>query len=141
MIIRRDDWELAMAEAFDRAADRPFSWGSWDCVHFVSDVVEAMTGVDPMADYRGAYADEAEAWAVLSQRDGNLRGACRRAFGREIRPSFARRGDVVMPRGGLAVGVCIGAEAAFVSPDGEGLVVLPMREMARAFPIGWSGDE
>ncbi len=137
MIVRRADWEQALNQALEQHAATPFAWGSWDCVHFVAAVVEAMTGADPLADYRGAYASEAEAWALLSERDGNLRQACRRAFGGMIRPAFARRGDVVLMRGGMAAGVCVGARAAFVSDDGAGLVYLPMADMAWAFPVGW----
>lgn len=139
MIVRRVDWEEGLSQALTEARDKPFAWGTWDCVHFVSDAVLAMTDIDPLADYRGAYSTEAEAWAVLSERDGNLRQACRRAFGGMIRPAFARRGDVVMLRGGMAVGICIGKVAAFVSDDGDGLVMRRMDEMAWAFPIGW-GD-
>lgn len=140
MIVRRPDWEAALGQALEAASDKPFAWGAWDCVHFVAEAVQAMTGADPLADYRGGYATEAEAWAALSERDGNLRQACKRVFGGMIRPAFARRGDVVMMRGGMAVGVCIGAQAAFVSDDGNELVLRPMTDMAWAFPVGWAAE-
>lgn len=139
-LIRKPDWESAMGAALELAGGQSFAWGSADCVHFVAGVVEAMTGADPLIDYRGTYASEDEAWAALSARDGNLRQACRRVFGGMIRPAFARRGDVVMQRGGMAVGICLGRVAAFISDDGAGLVLLPMKDMAWAFPIGWDGD-
>lgn len=139
MIVRAADWEAAMNGALVDAEALPFAWGRWDCVHFVASVVEAMTGADPLADYRGAYASEAEAWTLLAERDGNLRAACKRVFGGMIKPGFARRGDVVMLRGGMAIGICIGANAVFASDDGAGLVVRPMADIAWAFPVGWEG--
>jgi hypothetical protein len=136
---RRDDWESALGEALVAAEAVPFAWGTWDCVHFVASVVEAMTGTDPLTEYRGAYADEAGAWAVLAERDGNLRQACRRVFGGMTRPCFARRGDVVMLRGGMSIGICLGRVAVFASEDGAGLVARPMSDCSWAFPVGWAG--
>lgn len=140
VLIRKPDWVAAMNGALVDAEARPFAWGRWDCVHFVASVVEAMTGTDPLAEYRGTYASEGEAWDALAARDGNLRQACRRVFGGMIRPAFARRGDVVMMRGGMTIGICNGAMAVFASDDGAGLVQKPMADMAWAFPVGWGAD-
>lgn len=48
-------WHAALMEVVGRYAESPFVWGQTDCACFVSDCVLAMTGVDPMAEYRGAY--------------------------------------------------------------------------------------
>jgi len=57
-----------------------------------------------------------------------------------VRPSLARRGDVVMAKvsvdGGAtewAAGICVGREAAFAS---DGLVFLTMSEIERAWRCG-----
>ncbi|WP_426163117.1 DUF6950 family protein [Sandarakinorhabdus sp. DWP1-3-1] len=140
-IDRLPDWTLRMNQALDAAASRPFVWASWDCCHFVADVVEAMTGQDPLVEYRETYADEATAWQVLNDRDGNLRAACRRIFGNCITAPFAKRGDVVLRRGGMAIGICVGSVAAFTSDTGAGLVFVPMSDCAYAFPLGWPAVE
>ena len=110
-----------MGEALDAAASKPFNWATWNCCHFVDAIVLAMTGTAPLGDYAGAFTDEATAWEVLSKRDGNLRAACRRVFGGMTPAHFAKRGDVVLARGGMAIGICVGAKAAFASDDGAGL--------------------
>lgn len=137
MIVRLSDWNARLNDALALARDREFSWGSNDCCHFVGDVVLAMTGVDPLVDYRGTYASEADAWAALNARDGSLRAACRRVFGGAVKASFARRGDVVLLRGGMAIGICMGPRSAFVSDDGAGLVWRPASDCTFAFPLGW----
>lgn len=139
MIARRADWAERMTAKLDEIRERPFEWAAWDCCHFVAALVEAMTGTDPLADYRGSYASEAEAWAAVTARDGNLRAACKRVFGATIKPAFARRGDVVMLRGGMAIGICAGTHAAFVGDDG--IAWKPMAECSWAFPLGWPAPD
>ena len=137
MIVRRTDWLVAMNDALAAIKTRKFNWASWNCCHFVDAVVLAMAGTAPLGEYRDAFIDEASAWAVLNERDGNLRAACKRVFGGCIKAPFAMRGDVVLARGGMAIGICIGRVAAFASDDGVALVRRPMSEISHAFPLGW----
>ena len=137
MIVRRVDWQPRLAAFLDEARGRAFDWNGWDCCHFVGDAVLAMSDTDPLADYRGDYETEAGAWAALDARDGNLRAACKRVFGAMRPAAFARRGDAVMLAGNLSIGICMGGQAVFASPDGEGLTLVPMSDCRWCFPIGW----
>ncbi|MEP6827912.1 MAG: hypothetical protein ABJA10_07540 [Aestuariivirga sp.] len=48
-----------------KALASPFQWGFHDCCSFVCDVLDEVTGRDPMADLRGSYSSEEEALAAL----------------------------------------------------------------------------
>lgn len=139
MIARRTDWLARMNDALAAAENRAFDWNGWDCIHFTADVVLAMTDVDILDGWRGEYATEAEAWALLAARDGSFRAALKRVVGAgAVHVSKARRGDIVLLRGGKSVGVAVGrGRAAFVSDDGAGLVYRQMSDCGFVFPIGW----
>ena len=47
-------------------------WGRRDCITAVCDHVQAVTGVDPAAPWRGSYATETEAAAVMAPFGGVL---------------------------------------------------------------------
>lgn len=55
-----------------RAARDGHEWGKNDCCTFACDWVFAETGIDPMARWRGAYADEKTGRALLSAYGGLL---------------------------------------------------------------------
>ena len=131
-----DNWPRLMNEAIEAVRDKPFVWGKHDCCLFAADVVKAMTGEDPMTEFRGQYKDQESALRALKEiGSGNLYQTMRRKFGNPRRP---RRGYVVyynkpMP----ALGICIGQNCVFVGQEGtkEGLVTLPTEGM-RGFCVG-----
>lgn len=49
-----------------RWSGRPRRWGRFDCTMFVGEWVATVTGADPAAEWRGRYATEAQAEAILS---------------------------------------------------------------------------
>lgn len=53
------------------AAAQPHTWGVSDCCTFPGDWCVAQGRADPMARWRGRYASEAEAMALI-ERDGGL---------------------------------------------------------------------
>lgn len=112
---RLPDWEQRLSAYITAAWDRPFDWGQHDCILHSASAVEAQTGVDIAADYRGRYSDKASAAAILkTQGEGTLLRTLDATLERR-KPSRARRGDLVWYKG--AIGVCLGAEAAFVGED------------------------
>lgn len=136
-VIRLPDWPERL-DVFMRAArERPFSWGSWDCGHFVCDAALAITGVDPGAPWRGLYDGPVAAKRMLV--DQGFDGAAAWAdhvIGRRIGLAYARRGDWVLGTSDddLAFGVIVGAQAVFLQP--KGLTFRATLRSVAAWPIG-----
>ncbi len=136
----KDDWPIALAKEVEAAVGRPFLWGEHDCCLFAAKCVEAMTGVDPMAEFRGIYNDQESAMAALQEKGaGTLYDTMKQKFGEPKPASQARRGDVVYGvfKNGPALGICLGAEAVFVGAEGsaQGLVREPLENLAKAFEV------
>lgn len=130
---RLPDWQVRLAELFAARAGKPFAWGAFDCCMFAADAVLAVTGHDPAADLRGAYATEAEARAVLA-RLGGVAGIAIRRAGPVVPTALAQPGDVGLSlleadRPSLAVFGGAGWHAAGVL----GLATVPARAVVRAW--------
>ena len=59
--MRVEGWEKILHDTLETMKERPFVWGTFDCCLFAADIVQALTGVDYAAGYRGTYHSEAEA--------------------------------------------------------------------------------
>jgi len=134
-------WERALAGWMQDALTRKFEWGKWDCALAACDAVNAITGVDPAAAFRGKYSTEAEALFLLGPEGlGVFAAAIAKQFGMaEARPKFAHRGDVALVDNGLP-GVALG----IVDLSGRfswcvverGLVRMPMERWLKAWRVG-----
>ncbi len=118
--MRRLDWQERLADLIEARRLEPFRWGQHDCGLWGAAVVEAITGADFGAAFRGQYDDAAGAAEALRLHGG---GTLIKTFDQHlerIAPAFAQRGDLVCKGRGrtAAIGVCIGAEALFVGDDG-----------------------
>lgn len=134
--MRVADWERRLHDYLVDHAGARFVWGELDCCLFAAGAVEAITGVDPMPEYRGAYDSEETAKSALKTiGKGTLTKTIDANFKR-VPVAFVHRGDVVMAGGML--GVCIGADALFVGQEGdrEGLVRFPRGDWSRAWKVG-----
>lgn len=132
---RLSDWEDRLTAYIGERFDAPHAWGSNDCVMFGAGAVEAQTGTDPAAEFRGEYRSFAGAQRVLSKHgDGTVQGMIDPLF-RRIAPAFAQRGDLVLAEGSL--GVVVGNEALFPGEEGAraGLVRLPRTAWTRAWKV------
>ena len=128
---RLPDWEARLNAYVERVSDMTYAYGAHDCGLFCAGAVEAMTGTDPAAVFRGAYSDAVTAAQALRDHGaGTLVGTVASLFD-EVPPAFAQRGDIVW--NGEAIGLCIGPFALFVS-DG-GLTRVPRSEWERAFRV------
>lgn len=140
---RLPDWEARLAVFVAGAWNRSFAWGEHDCILMACAAVDAMTGVDPAADYRGRYSDaEGAALALRELGHGTLIKTIDAAF--PARPlGKAQRGDVVMFRGSVGIamgafGLFVGEEAladAVATPKREGLVSIPRTMFERAWAV------
>lgn len=137
MLPRREDWPSRLASALEAARDRPFKWGEHDCGLFAGDCVLAMTGIDPVALYRGQYADEEGARATMRLLSGGgLRAVWNAALGPAMNNvRMASRGDVVLVEvGGVeATGIVAGARVACLSE--AGLVMVPAHRIVAAWRV------
>ncbi|GLC97860.1 hypothetical protein Tamer19_72690 [Cupriavidus sp. TA19] len=116
---RLEDWPTRLAEFIEARRERAFSWSESDCCLFVCDAIEAMTGTDPGARWRGLYTTEKGARRVLRD-NGGVRGIATLVLGAPVPTALAGRGDVLLidtPHG-EALAVCIGGLVAAQGCDG-----------------------
>ena len=133
---RVDLWERLLAAAIDTAKAKPFVWGVHDCPTFAFEVRMILTGGEDIAAlWRGRYTSALGGarvmrrlgWASLEEMGHALLG--------EPRPAvlLAGRGDIVLADTGLGFGVCNGANAVGMAP--EGLVTVPLTSCRLAWAI------
>lgn len=134
---RLPDWEQRLADFVAGNADRPFEWGAWDCILMACAAVEAMTGVDPAAEYRGRYSDaKGAARALRELGQGTLARTVDAEF--EACPvGKAGRGDLVLVDG--SIGICMGGFGLFVGEveDGDGIAPGLIRIPRNDFEAAW----
>jgi hypothetical protein len=138
---RLPNWRARFEAACDAMKADPMSWGGNDCaVGLASRIVEAVTGVDCAAMYRGQY-DSAESGLKLMRRAGFANLADMTAsFLPEYPegPCMAKIGDLVAIPTDTVFGFALGAvngERVFVMTErGHGTVDL--LTATRAFQVG-----
>lgn len=133
---RRPDWRTHLRMYLEDVAAHPFRPGQHDCAMFVAGGIEAMTGEDPAADWRGAYRSLAKGRALITERGFEDMVDIAASQLDEVAPIFAREGDVAVledDEGLPAFGLVQGALIYVLRPDGLGLVALT--EARRAFRI------
>jgi hypothetical protein len=132
--MRVNNWPRVLHEFVISRARTPFEWGKQDCCMFVADCVQALTGVDPAAAYRGTYTNEQEACAILD-RLGGVEAIAEASGFKEVGLLYAQRGDVVSFQGPIeiALGICVGKWIYF--PGETGLVQQPLSAGRRAWRV------
>ena len=133
---RIDNWERHLAEAIDIARVKPFAWGFHDCATLAFGIRSLLTnGEDVAALWRGRYSTALGSarvmrrlgWASLEAMGLALLGApCET-------PLLAQRGDIVLADTGLGFGICVGATAVGMAP--EGLMTVPLTSCRLAWSI------
>lgn len=144
-MIRKKHWATRAYHEFllSRAHD-PFKWGSNDCALFAADGIQAITGLDIAADFRGKYTDEAGAFALIKSVTGGSTVAdaaawCAKKHGlKELeKPLFAQRGDLVAfeARGSFVAGLIHLNGRDIVAVGEQGLYRFPITEVKRAWRV------
>lgn len=134
---RHGDWAKRLFEAVDAWRHTPFAWGSADCTCFMAACVEAMTGEDPMVEYRGQYEDEETGKAALKALGGgSLYNALRRKFGKPIPVAMAKRGDLALAKTSMGPTVFVVLGEQMTGPGDDGIEMVPTDSAARAFRVG-----
>ena len=133
-LTRTTHWATREFSEFLRAhRTTPFAWGTNDCALFAANAIQAFTGVDIAADFRGvggaaAYTDEASALALIAKVAGGKTVAdaaawCAAKHGlvEWTSPLLARRGDlVVLENAGRLIAGVIHANGRWAVSVGDG---------------------
>jgi len=116
---RLPDWPERLATFIEARRTMPFRWGQNDCCLLAADAVEAITGHDLAAPWRGTYATEAEAETLLASL-GGMEALVQSVGLHSVRSAYAQRGDVALVEVGntRALGVVLGTTVAVPGPDG-----------------------
>jgi hypothetical protein len=136
---RLPGWRSALFAAIEAHRRCPLDYGTHDCALLAADSVLAMTGVDLAARFRGRYASEAEARALLAA-EGFADVADVAAAHFETTTTLrARVGDLAaLPSAAadseLVLGVVTGSVVQVFAPQGVGAVSL--RRAIRAYRVG-----
>jgi hypothetical protein len=133
---KRATWDADLRAYIDVVRGTPFEFGVFDCSTFAAGAVEAMTGVDPAAGFRGQYGG-AESGLALVHAAGYLDHVDMAAalFDTVKNRTTARFGDLaaVQTEAGLALGVVIGA--TILAPTLRGLGALHLTDAKRVFRV------
>lgn len=133
-IKRLPDWQARFAELCEERRSTPFAWGSHDCCLWAADCVQAITGNDFAASYRGRY-DDAKGAAELLVHAGGVGAIASAALGAPVPVSRATVGDVVLVQqeGRKALAACNGSAALATGP--HGLVSIGMDAALAAWKV------
>jgi hypothetical protein len=132
---RLPDWRSRLRAYVEQKARQNFRPGTHDCAMFVAGGVEAMTGTDPAAEWRGTYRSLKKARARLDEAGTDMASIAAAQLP-EVEPIFAQEGDVAVLDGAdghPAFGLVQGAFVYVLTPDGLGLV--PLTDARRAFRV------
>jgi len=129
----RTDWRARLGAYLATEARTPFEYGSSDCALFAAGALNAMTGSDPAANYRGRYTTLRGGLRILRKdgfRDHVERAAALLA---EVPSQRSRVGDiaVVKTADGPSLGVVQGEWVAVRTMSGLGFV--PIDQATRVF--------
>lgn len=136
---RFPDWQARLVAYLAGIAARPLDYGVHDCgLGLAAGAVEAMTGIDHAAPFRGRYTTLRGGLRILRKAGyANHVEYAALVLGREVHPAFAQMGDIcVVPdelTGGQALGVVQGEGLYVLTPQRLGVV--PRQYMARAFGV------
>lgn len=134
---RLPDWPERLQDFLDQP--HKFDWETASCALFAADAVQAITGDDPAAAYRGPKT-AVGAYRRLLKLSNGVEDAATIALGQPKTIGLAQRGDIVSAEvaegGEVALGVCVGEFSAFLSlPRQLGLVFIRTATCRKAWGV------
>ncbi len=129
-------WERLLAAAIATAGAKPFVWGLHDCPTFAFETRMMLTGGEDVAAlWRGRYTSALGGARVMRRLGWSSLEEMGHALLGEPRASVlsAQRGDIVLADTGLGFGICTGASAVGMAP--EGLLSVPLTSCRVAWPV------
>ncbi len=126
---RLPDWEQRLFTFLNSAKDKRLEWGGFDClIGLASGAVEAQTGIDLAASFKGEYTSWSEAMTILKQEGFRVKGRgmapalsnAMDAYLRRARKGDMHRGNIVLLESdeGPGFGVRVGFMAVVLSSLG-----------------------
>lgn len=134
--MRTKHWDRRLVEFIEKNRDTKFEWGKFDCCQFTGKAVEIITGSNLVEKFGMYKSLEGAQKRLKSQGYNNLLEALTDTLGKPQPVHTANRGDVVylVFAGGPLIGICLGRNSLFVTPDG--LAYHPTLKASKAFAIG-----
>ncbi len=133
MLKRYPDWPQRLAEALRQRARSRYAWGQNDCAMFAADAVQAMTGQDFAAMFRGRYRTKRGASQVLRAHGwSGLEEMVDSILPRHDDQARLRRGDVVLYAGRYGDFLGIYWAGAIVGPGAERMAQHPADDSIKA---------
>lgn len=135
-IKRLPDWRSHLVAYLNDAARRPMIPGVHDCALFAAGGVQAVCGVDPVADWRGGYDSIPDGIRALRAQGVRDHVAFAGMMFPAVPVAMAQVGDIaaVSTDDGMALGIVQGEMIYVLQPDGLGLV--PLLTASTAFAVG-----
>lgn len=114
--MRLPDWPERLADILKASRDREFDDVNY-CVVFAADCVQAMTGEDPMTEYRGLNMQQAHDKVKADGHQSFYHYLIKHY--KKVPLSLAQRGDIIIrTEPETAAGICCGQDTAFASDLG-----------------------
>lgn len=132
------EWRVRFEALVSARIATPFSWGTHDCCLWAADCVQAVTGTDPAAKWRGTYSTAIGA-ARLVEDLGGMEAIGAMSGGPECLPLAAGVGDVglvIDSEGRQMLAVCVGTVWLVAAAQGLGPVDLGEAVKAWKVPHG-----
>lgn len=137
MILRRADWQGCLTVYLAKVAHAPFRPGRFDCALFAAGAVQAMTGHDLAAPWRGVYGDLDSGRAALEAGGVTALAGLVAPYFAEIAIDQARAGDLAIIAGRDGHDAFAVVQGSFLYAVGaRGLDRVAMSEIKQAFKVG-----
>ena len=114
--MRINAWEESLVNYITTKRHEPFEYGVNDCCLFAAGAVDAITGEDPMPEFRGQYDSLKTSLQVIKDIGAGTLEATMDGKFPEVEIAYAQRGDLAFFDD--SIGVVMGSFAYFVSDDG-----------------------
>lgn len=121
--MRLSDYRSRVFEVINKHERQPFRYGVNDCALFGADIVEAITGVDPAAQWRGKYRSAAGGLRLMKDAGYKNQAEWLEKHGERVETPFAQFGDIAVLKAstdiaGNALGVVGGGFIIGMSKNG-----------------------
>lgn len=133
---RLPDWQPRLIAYLAAASRKPFTAGAHDCALFTAGAVEAMTGLDPAAKWRGKYKTIKAGVAALRRKGHADHVGYVASMFEEVTPAFAHVGDIGVVEGAFGFGALgiVQGEGVYVLTE-QGMAIVSRMNMLRAFRV------